>query len=151
MPNLHIADTSNHTDARPTRDSDIAPVNRDATPVALTTRELAMLVERQSRQIADLLAVVTAERNNTPVQWPRRSAEPQPRELILAALVDADGKPSHMTTTALQTATGLGKSSVHHHVNQLLDAGLVVVIKGKRLANGKRGPDVVYHADAIAV
>ena len=149
-----IADTPAHINAAAHTNGS----NRDATPMARSTRELALLIEKQSAMVADLIRVVEMERAirvggvaGPTVSFPRASAEPQPRELIMQLLAKAnDGRPGHLSTTALIAATGLGKSSVHHHVNELLDRGAVVVVKGKRLSSGKRGPDTVYHADAIA-
>ncbi len=70
----------------------------------------------------------------------------------MAALATAkDGKPGRMTTTELIAKTGLGKSSVWHHALQLNDRGEVVIIKGRKAADGKRGPDVVVHADDCVV
>ncbi len=145
-----FADTPAHVRAP----SDLNGSNRDATPMARSTRELAILVERQARQVEELLRVVHMQREltATTAAFPRLSAEPTPRDRIMSALATAkDGKPGRMTTTALIAATGLGKSSVWHHCLELNDRGAVVIIKGKRLPNGKRGPDVVVHADDCVV
>lgn len=148
----NFSDTNAHTPAVATTAS-----NRDATPMARSTRELAILVERQAAMVAELLKVVEMDRARSretavEVSFPRMAAAPMPRDVIMGLLARAaDGKPGALTTTQLIAASGLGKSSVHHHVNELLDRGAVVVVKGKRGSNGKRGPDTVYHADAIAV
>lgn len=142
--------TSPHT-AAPAHTS--AEANgRDVTPIARTHRELAMLVERQSQLVADLLRVVEMDRARLTAAptFPRETAI-EPRHLIMAALERANaGRPGHLTTTELIETTGLAKSSVWHHVVELNDRGAVVVVRGKRGSDGKRGPDVVYHADAIA-
>ncbi len=150
----HFTDTAEHTAALP---------NRDATLLPRSTRELAMLIERQSQQVAELLRVIEMDRawragtpvnpQPAPTPTPAPAAVPTPREVILEALATAaDGKPGRMTTAELQMLTGLGKSALHHHANELLDRGQVVILKGKRdPSTGRRGPNVVVHADAIAV
>lgn len=72
-------------------------------------------------------------------------------EHVLAALATArDGKPGSLTTVELMKRLNMTKPSVHYHISVLESANQVLVVRGKRV-NGRRGPDVVYHRDAIAV
>lgn len=113
-----------------------------------STRELAHQVEMLTAQVSALLRLSEMARTRAEVA----RTLPQPRDLIMQLLSTAKaGQPGYMNTVELAARTGLGKSSVWHHIADLADRGQVVILRGKRGENGKRGPDVVYHADAIAI
>lgn len=72
-------------------------------------------------------------------------------ERVLAELATCrEGKPGSLTTVELQKRLSLTKPSMHYHIGVLETAGQVLVVRGRRV-NGRRGPDVVYHRDAIVV
>lgn len=147
----------------------LVAAHRDATILPRTTRELAMLVERQTQQVDALLRALAVERElnearrNPPVQTPPGSTEhvqatpppPTARKRVLEALATANGGlPGKLTTVQVQQLLGLTKSEVWHAYagraskseQNLVNSGDVVVLKGR---NG--GPDVLVHRDAIVV
>lgn len=74
-----------------------------------------------------------------------RPADPQ------GAILDALKQHGKRTTQQLEKDCGLTKPQVHYHVGVLEQQGKAVTVRGVRNDAGRRGPDVVYTADALAV
>jgi DNA-binding transcriptional ArsR family regulator len=122
----------------------------DVTPLARSPRELAMLVERQSEQVNALLSALQAERaarESAPPPAPKAQPKGSPRDQILRMLE----QQGHVDTVQICKALGITRQQVSHHVGTLENELLAVTVRGKRGADGRRGPDVVYHASAIAL
>lgn len=109
-----------------------------------TTAELGDLLARLE-QIQQELRLRLLATNGA--AEPRTSKPIDPQGAILGALKE-HGK---RTTQQLEKDCGLTKPQVHYHVGVLEQQGQAVTVRGVRNAEGRRGPDVVYHADAIAI
>lgn len=118
----------------------------------LTTSQLAAQVMRLTQAVNALLDA--GERGRSLAAATRHALEqrtrPDMRTAILKLLASAgpNGKPGHLTTVEIMAKTGLTKSQVWHYCQDLNNRDMAVVRRGKTQPGGKRGPDVVYHADA---
>ena len=114
----------------------------------LTNAQLAEQIARLTHAVNNLLQAGVTGREMAAATRKALEAKASPRAAIVEALTKANGgKPGHLSTVELQEKTGQTKSIVWHHCAELADQGKVVIVRGKRVG-GKRGPDVVYHADA---
>ena len=109
----------------------------------LTYAQLTEQVARLTHAVNNLLQAGVTGREMAAATRKALEAKASPR----AAIIEALTKAKHLTTVELQEKTGQTKSIVWHHCAELADQGKVVIVRGKRVG-GKRGPDVVYHADA---
>ena len=115
----------------------------------LTNVQLAEQVSRLTAAVNQLLDAGAIARQRSATARAELEAAAQPRAQLLDVLARANGgKPGHLSTTELQKLLGATKSVIWHHAAALADEGRVIIVRGTRDGRGKRGPDVVYHADA---
>lgn len=148
--------TKAHTNA--TR-SALAPASVPADIAAL-----AGLIEKQSAQTAALMAKVEAlgekvERISVAPPAQTQTSAPEPDRSYVAPKLSTRDRILELlkiygkiSTVELIEKIADTKSAIHYNVGELEIEGLAVVVRGKRdPVTKRRGPDVVYHADHIAV
>jgi hypothetical protein len=123
----------------------------NGTDNTLTASELAQQVARLTQAVNMLLDAGVKGRELAAQTRSSLAARAKPdlRGEILRLLSTANqGKPGHLTTAEIMARTGLTKSMVWHYCQDLNNKDQAIIRRGKTKPGGKRGPDVVYHADA---
>src|SRR5687767_10031938 len=117
----------------------------------LTTAQLAEQVMRLTVAVNQLLDAGVKGRELAAATRASLAARAKPdlRAEIMNLLATANqGKPGHLTTAEIMAKTGLTKSMVWHYCQDLNNQDKAIIRRGKTRPGGKRGPDVVYHAEA---
>lgn len=113
----------------------------------LLNPEIDERLARLTQELDELKRYAAAVRNRTGLNGPERL--PLSARIFDLLATAKGGLPGRLTTAELIKATGESKSAVHYHIGVLESAGQVHVMRGPRSTNGRRGPDVVFHRDAI--
>lgn len=118
-----------------------------------TTRELAAQLEQLTRLVtAQVHAVEALTTSGAVARVAGASTKSNHAERIMTELATCNGgRPGSLSTVELQKRLGLTRGVLWHHLNGLIDNGQVWAAYGKRGADGRRGPAVIFHAEAVAV